>query len=756
MNGMHTTTRFAAVRELASSTLIIFLCFVSVSAVGGAQKGTGAEPKTPYRIPRTDSPIAVDGVLDETAWQDARVMELRYETEPGENVPPPARTEVLVTYDQRHLYVGIRAYDPEPSAIRAHLTDRDGAWADDNAGVLLDTFNDERRCYTLAINPRGVQMDMIVGGGIHEEWDGIWDSAARITNWGWTGEMRIPFSSLRFQWGKGDQVWGFDASRFWPRRELHLMGTSPRDRSNNCVLCQVNKIVGFAGVTSGQNLEIVPTVTAVRTDVRNDFPTGSLESGDEEIEAGVTARWGITPNLTLGATLNPDFSQVEADTLQLDGNEPFLLFYPEKRPFFMEASDFFRSPLNVLYTRSIRDPVWGLSYTGKQWGDTIGVFVVQDEVTNLVIPGNQRSTGTSLALQSTASVVRYKRDIGNRFTLGALFTNRDADDYRNWVTGLDSDLRFGPKDRLKVQLLGSRTEYPDAIAEQFAQPVGDFIGWAADLYYSHETRSLSYWGGYRDVNADFRADLGFMPRVGFRSFLSGTSYTWNPGRSTWYSKLDLAGQYTHELDQNGELLNREAMLRFTYDGPLQTNSFIEVKSIREAYNCLEFDQKHLFFHYATRPSRHSHLWLNAILDDHIDYVNTQLGDRIRLEPGIDYRMGRHLRVLANHTFEQMEVEPGELYTANISQLTVAFYFNARSFLRAIAQNINYEYNVDLYNDGRDPEFKHLFTQLLFSYKVNPRTVFFLGYSDNHLANQDFELTQRDRTIFAKVGYAWTL
>ncbi len=150
MNETHTsTTRFTAGKELASSTLLIVLWLASVSVTLGAQEGAGVEPKTPYRIPKTDAPIVVDGVLDETAWQIAWTMELRYEVVPGENVPPPVRNEVLVTYDDERLYIAFRAWDPKPSAIRAHLTDRDGTMDDDTVGVILDTFNDERsnNCY---------------------------------------------------------------------------------------------------------------------------------------------------------------------------------------------------------------------------------------------------------------------------------------------------------------------------------------------------------------------------------------------------------------------------------------------------------------------------------------------------------------------------------------------------------------------------------------------------------------------------------
>jgi hypothetical protein len=158
--------------------------------------------------------IEVDGRIDEPAWSEAWSCELRWEVEPGENTPAPVRTEVLVFHDRTRLYVGFRAHDPEPSRIRAHLSDRDGAWSDDWVGVVLDTFNDERRNYVLAVNPLGVQMDQIESWPESDTvWDGIWASAASIEEWGWSAEIAVPFSTLRFQRSDAPQVWGLDAVR---------------------------------------------------------------------------------------------------------------------------------------------------------------------------------------------------------------------------------------------------------------------------------------------------------------------------------------------------------------------------------------------------------------------------------------------------------------------------------------------------------------------------------------------------------------
>ena len=333
---------------------------------GNDNRGSGTK-ENPYIVPKIESKITVDAVLDETAWQDALVLELKYEVRPGENVTPPVRTEVLLTYDAKNFYAAFRCYDPDPSAIRSHLRDRDTLGGDDWIALILDTFNDERRSFDFIVTAQGVQFDQIEAqSGEDPGWDTIWKCASKITDWGYTVEIAIPFLSIRFQRKHGPQVWGFDAVRRYPREHAYHIGLFPRDRSNNCYMCQAIKIKGFEGASPGRNIEFDPTVIGFRSDERKDFPHGDFKKQSQEAELGLTAHWGITPNLTSNFTLNPDFSQVEADAQQLDINEPFALFYPERRPFFTEGTDFFAALENIIYTRTMRDPSWGLKLTGKE------------------------------------------------------------------------------------------------------------------------------------------------------------------------------------------------------------------------------------------------------------------------------------------------------------------------------------------------------------------------------------------------------
>ncbi|MBN1222492.1 MAG: carbohydrate binding family 9 domain-containing protein [Candidatus Aminicenantes bacterium] len=717
-------------------------------------QGTGTA-EDPYKVPKTETAVKIDAVLADSAWENALLLELKYEVRPGENVPPPVQTEVLLTYDRENLYAAFRSYDPDPSAIRAHLRDRDTLGGDDWIALIFDTFNDNRRSFDFIVTAMGVQFDEIESqSGEDPGWDTIWDCASRITEWGYAVEIAIPFSSLRFQRKDGPQIWGFDAVRRYPREHAYHIGLFPRDRSNNCYLCQALKIQGFEGASPGSNIEINPTIIGVRTDERPEFPSGSLEKRDQEAEAGLTARWGMTPNLTLNLTANPDFSQVEADAMQLDINQPFALFYPERRPFFTEGADFFSALESIIYTRTVRDPAWGIKLTGKEGAHTIGAYVLRDEVTNLIFPGSQNSSSASLNTANTSSVFRYKRDFGSRYTAGILATDREGKGYFNRILGLDLDFRLTPTNQIQLLILGSSTRYPVEVADSYNQPAGTFNDRLISFEYDHYTRTWGWWADYEDVGPEFRADLGYFPRVGYRNAEGGLLYSWNAQPGSWWSAFKLGGEFNYFEDRSGALLNRTASLWFSYTGTMQSSLYLRGWISREAYNKIKFKKAYFLIEGGFWPASSIQIYLSAIFGEEIDYANTRPGQRIRLNPYLSYNLGKHLRFSLNHTYERMMVQNAHLYTANISQSMVVYQFNVRTFLRAIFQYVNYDYNPSNYTFDIEPKNERFFTQLLFSYKINARTVLFLGYSDNYFGGQDFRLTQADRTFFLKIGYAW--
>jgi hypothetical protein len=721
--------------------------------------------KTHYRLPRADSPIRIDGVLDEDVWARGLVLDVNNEIDPGKNIPAPVTTVAYLTYDDDNLYIAFQADDPEPESIRAHLSDRDTPFQDDWVGIMIDTFNDERNGYEFFVNPLGVQMDLTLNEVSSEEeenaaWDAIWKSAGKIGSAGYAVEIAIPFSSLRFQRAEGEQTWGLTPIRSYPRSRRHqILGTNV-DPDDNCLLCQVPKVTGFAGATPGRNVEFDPTLTGHRTDMRQDFPGGRLANGSPEADLGLSAHWGITPNLTFSGAVNPDFSQVEADAAQLDVNTQFALFFPEKRPFFLEGSDYFQSYLNVVHTRTVADPSWGIKLTGKEGKNGIGVFVAEDAVTNLLLPGSQSSGSASLGLTTTDAVLRYRRDLGDTSDAGILVTHREGDGYRNSVYGADGLWRPTPTDRARVQILESQTEYPAAFAGANGLRQGSFSGRAVRAGYAHDSRDWNWYGRYEDIDPGFRADLGFLPQVGYSMKIAGLERRWWGDDDAWYTRVFAGMDWKRSEDSKGILLEDELEAWTGISGPLQSFYFLDVGHRKRTWHGVPFEGSFVYANAEMQPTGGLSFGIEGSVSETIDLANTRPADRIELTPRVTWNVGRRLHLGLDHTFQRLDVKDGRLIEANLTQLKTIYQLNIRTFVRAILQYEDLTRNPGLYNDPVSASEEHLFTQLLFSYKLNPQTVLFLGYSDNssgtELAEQTIDLTRSDRTLFFKVGYALVL
>jgi len=405
--------------------------------------------------------------------------------------------------------------------------------------------------------------------------------------------------------------------------------------------------------------------------------------------------------------------------------------------------------IDAVYTRTLRDPIWGVKLSGKEGANTIAGFVVEDKITNLILPSSQSSDYASLPMSSFNSVIRYKRDIGNRYTLGILVTSREGDSYYNRVYGLDGNLRLTNQDRVSLQFFGSSTHYPDIFGEDYDQPESSFSDRAFHITNQHDTRSIFWEAGTENYGRNFRSDMGFVPQVDYRNYRGEIGYRWIPETDSWYSSIRVSGGFLYEEDQAGNLLRRRSDIFGLYSGPFQSIVAARVYKSKEVYNGREFD----VFYYGTltgiTPNRCLNISLDTSFGNKIDYANTRLGDRVLLNPMITLNLGDHLEINMDHLYESLTVEGSRLYLANVSQGTVVYQFNVRTFVRSIIQFIDYRYNTQLYSFEIEPRFRQLFTQFLFSYKINPRTVLFVGYSDNHYGSQEYSLTQADRTLFCK-------
>lgn len=740
---------------------------LSMLGIAGAFAGevvSDGGGRATHQIPRTAQPITVDAVLDDPGWQEALVVALPYEVYPGENIPAPVETECRLTYDDKNFYLGCHALDPEPQKIRAHVADRDTAWKDDFLGIIVDTFNDERRAFEFFVNPLGVQMDLIrndLANSRDQEdasWDAIWSSAGKLTDDGYVVEVAVPFTSLRFQHGAGEQTWGASLFRAYPRSARHEIYSHTYDRNRNCSLCQSDKLQGFVDVKPGRDLELDPTLTGSQVEEREELEDPELGEADQDAQVGLTARWGITPNMSLSGALNPDFSQVESDAARLSVNNQFALFFEEKRPFFLEGADLFQTFFRTVHTRVVADPAWGLKLAGKESRNAVGAFAVQDDVTNLLLPGSEGSELIDIEDETLAGVARYRRDVGETSAIGLVLTGRDGGDYSNFMGGFDGLIRFTDRDSIRAQILASSTEYPDEIIEEYGEDYslrpGEMKDPAYLLEYEHDSRNWNGGAGYRSVGTDFRADLGFMPRVDYEQYYARLEHTWWGEEEDWYNWWELGGRYVDSQNQRGDLLVRQGEFWFNLSGPLQSFVRINPEFGERGYEGEVFDENILGVSFRMQPSGSVSLGLNSRSGQTVDYSNAQPADQVLLRPFLDLNLGRHLRLNFNHAYQQLEVDEGRLFTANLSELRGVYQFNIRTFFRAIVQYLDVDRDPTLYEDEVDARNRDLFGQLLFSYKVNPRTVFFLGYSEGLESTEDVDFTTMSRAVFMKVGYAW--
>jgi len=764
-------------RNEAVKVCLAVLPLLSFPCAPAAPEGPGARPPAagPYVVNAATSEIHVDGVLDEPAWADALVVSLDHEWFPGDGVSPPVRTEALITYDERNLYVAFRCQDPDPRQIRAHLLDRDQIDTfvqDDHVTLMIDPFNDERRGFQFRVNPLGVQADAIFSEieGIEDfSWDIIWKSRGRVTEDGWVAELAIPLNQIRFPAGAEPQTWGFDLGRSYPRNVRHRIASYYRDRNVNCVLCQVDKVSGFQGLRPGKNIELDPTLTATRKDELDAFPDGALVRGDEDLEPGLTARWSVTANQTVNAALNPDFSQVEADAVQLEANERFALFFPEKRPFFLEGIDFFATPLDAVYTRTVRDPRWGAKYTSKLGRNALGFFAAEDDAPPLVlIPFNQLTGAFIPQERITTGVARYRRDVGPRSTVGLLYTGREAKggDYHNRVGGVDGFFRLGDRNTIALQYLRSDTLYPEgSLDPAWNQTTGE--SFSDDSILAEWHYASRSWRGeieFEDRGAGFRADAGFLPRVNVRQLNLELERTFWGGPQDWYSQIQVGGWGYRAETQDGELSDQSRGLYGTLAGPLQSvvafsleqydvlNSLRELGIVDPPPTLFE-GLRRVELQAEFQPGGAWKLRAYFTAGDAVDFARNRQADQVRFSPGLEVKAGRHFNVRLDHSFNRLKDAGEKLLEEQVTELRLVYQFSLRTFVRAIVQR-------RLTERPPDPRAEDFFGQLLFSYKLNPQTVLFAGYEDSRTDTlgelHNAGLVRTDRYFFLKLGYAWLI
>jgi hypothetical protein len=543
------------------------------NAASPSSKSVGAlrrEKAEPVSVPRFEKPPAIDGLLDDEAWQHAAVLKDFYQTQPGDNIAPSYQTEVLVGYDTKTLFIALRAHDAS-GKVRSTVAKRDDVLNDDNVRVYLDTYNDQRKAYVLIFNPLGVQQDGIRTEGVGEDYsvDIVMESKGVVGADGYTVEAAIPFKSLRYEAGKG-KLWGIHVVRSVKHVNDEQNSWMPLARDESGFLNQEGHLTGFEGLSTERTLELIPSITLSEAGTRmRSIPTAALNENPALLDPGrfvnqpirhdlgLTGKIGVTPTTTLAFTINPDFAQIEADEIVVTANQRFPIFYQEKRPFFLEGKEIFETPLNAVHTRAIISPSYAMKLTGKRGRNTFGMLVAADNG-----PGNYSqeeradpellpSIRKFLDKKAYIGVLRLKHDVGQESYIGVIATSYNFIEDHNQLAGFDGRFRLNPQTTFAFQVLGtsSRGFFFDPERGKNIYRTGNAFAY----YYQYE-RSGRHWGyGLSGLGRtrDYRADVGFTRRTNSNKEEFFISYNSEPNPKAALVQWQFFNRSTTNFDWQG-------------------------------------------------------------------------------------------------------------------------------------------------------------------------------------------------------------
>ena len=745
----------------------------------------------PVFLPQLDAAPAsaefrIDGSLDEPGWRDAARTDRFVERRPGENVEPPVRTEAMLTYDQDNIYVAF-VCDDDPAAVRATMCQRDLFDGDDCVGLLLDTFGDASWAYEFFVNPYGIQMDLMWTNvqGEDRGFDLVWHSAAALTETGYVVEMAIPLAGIRFP-DRETQAWRIDFQRNHPRDSFRQYSWAAYDRNEQCMPCQWGTVTGIAGIRPGRGLEILPSYIGYQTGGIRDAgdPDSGIDDQDVRGEMSLGAKVSVSSDVTFEATLNPDFSQIEADADQIDVNTTIVQRFPERRPFFQEGNDLFRTPFNSFYTRMVSDPELAVKGTARWDRTSFAYMLARDEHSPYIIPTEERTYRPSVSLgRSTVNILRGLQSMGGNSQAGFMITDRRYDEGGSGtIFSADAIIRLSPSYNWVAQVVHSHTEEPEGVAISAGETFDDgahtvdldgesFNGTAFITELRRRTRHWNFTIDYNELTPDYRTQTGYDPWTDQKNSFVWTNYNFYPG-SGIFERItpSLFGDGRWNYDGRRKWMHGSAAV----NGRLrwaQTEIALDYDFGSETWFGTDFDDIwDVSLYVATRPS--AMIRFTAFLrtgrspaiftqdEGDEDAVSLSLDfkpfDRLVIEPTFDYIRSDHAET-GELLFKQTITRARIRYQVNPRlsvRLVVQHNDSVSPLYRELAQTGDFPYHMAF---GRKWELDPLIT-----YRINPFSVFYLGsthdWRDFNAAFPDrsslFRVT--DRQFFTKIQYLFQI
>jgi hypothetical protein len=751
-------------RRRPTSVMTMFRAIV-VSLLLAVPLSAADDP--PLAIKKTAAPITIDGDLSDAGWKDALRFDTWYETNPGDSVEPKVKTVGWITYDDHFFYAAIESFDPNPAQIRSQLGDHDGinGNSDDFAGVIIDSRNDGKTALEFFANSAGTQYDASQDDASGEDSspDFFWDSATKKTATGWILEMRIPFSSLRYE-KKDPQTWGVILYRNMPRERRYQIFTHKLPRGVNCFVCNFNKVAGFSELPSGGHLVTAPYVTARQLGERRDVFGSGLKTKPAGGDGGVDLKWTPNEHTAVDGTINPDFSQVESDVAVISTNERFAVFLPEKRPFFLERVDLFSTPMQAVYTRTITSPRWGTRGTGTFGKSNYTLLIAQDRGGgSAILPSAFGSGSADQDFESTVGIGRFRRDVGKNSFIGFLGTTRESEGGAyNRVFGPDFTWRPNDSNTITGQLLYSDTRTPvrpDLAEEWDGRKLRDH---AADLWWQYSNPKVDLFVDNKDFGKDFRADDGFIPQVGYRASYLETGYTFRPkgffNRVRWYFFTEYDSLHDGS-NLDGALLYRLFSAGFGADGKFRSFSRwrYAVDTVRNGEDV--FTRKRVYFEEDFAINRVvPSVGINGWLGDEVDFGNNRLGKGANLNFSASVRPNYRLTLSLTSGERWLRVNPEDrpeerIFTSHFERVRAQYMFTPRIFVRAIVQNQRtHRTSFDFPDNSHGGS---LASQMLLAYKVNWQSVLYVGYGDlRDVTGTEGDFDLGSRQVFMKLSYAF--
>ena len=758
---------------------------VTPTAAPSAVVYHGRSGQLSARMPMSDATITVDGKLDEPVWQSAALLTGFSLYAPVDQRPAPDSTEVLVWYSATAIHFGIRAFEPH-GTVAATLADRDRISADDNVELHLDTFLERRRAFVFIVNPLGVQADgtKAEGGGFIPganvspgmndlSADFVWESKGQLTDFGYQVEVRIPFKSLRYPIGS-NQSWGLQIDRKVQHNGYEETWT-PALKAGASFIAQEGTITGLSGMIHGQTLAVNPEVTDAVTGASGPANTGWKYTASPQL--GGNIRWGIGSNFVVNGTIKPDFSQVEADAQQIATDARFALFYPERRPFFVEGSDQFNVPNTLVYTRRIAQPDAAAKFTGKVGRADIALLSAVDG----------QGTGTA---HPAVNILRLQQAFDQQNTAGLLFSDRTGGGRTNRVIGADTKIVFKKLYYAQFQLVQSTTESGSTSRSgPMWEALIDATGRAFGFHYS-----------VLGIHPNFAADNGFVARTGIvqPTIANRISVYGAPGSvferytgflrliGTWKYDDFFAGQSVLErtASMNNSFTFRggwtlgasPTFTRYAFDSAAYTGTRVpDAAGVARPY--VPRDQLNgaiVNLSVTTPQFRRFTASLSTTLGQDVDFLEVTPVHRRDVSASLDLRPTEQLRVTATWVSSNFtRVRDGvQTATTRIPRLKTEYQISRAVFVRVVSQ---YEASVrealidpttgrtlltgsgTSYTLSTRRVTNNLRTDFLFSYRPSPGTVVFAGYGDTMTEPAPLAFNQLRRTadaFFLKASYVF--